>query len=214
MPFVDREDAGRRLAHALLPYRDQHPLVMALPRGGVPVGYQVARELGAPLDVVIARKIGAPGQPEFGIGAIAPGGIQMLDEHTLRTFGFTRQQLQPAIQRETEELERRERRFRGDLPYPDLVGKTVILVDDGLATGVTARAAIAFLRQRHPGRLVLAVPVGAPETVRALAPLVDDLVCLETPAYFGAVGAWYQHFEQTSDEEALRLLDLARREAA
>lgn len=214
MPFQDRQEAGQRLAQALGRFRDQHPVVMALPRGGVPVAVAVSQTLQAPLDVVIARKIGAPGQPEFGIGAIAPGNVRILDERTLGLFGFRAEQLAPTMAHERHELARRERLFRGDRPYPDLSGRTVILVDDGLATGVTARAAIAFLRKLQPARLVLAVPVGAPETVAAMRPLVDELVCLETPASFGAVGAWYRNFAQTTDEEVIRLLREANRDVA
>ena len=212
MHFRDRQDAGRQLGRLLLRYRDAAPAVLALPRGGVPVGYEVARALGAPLDVLVARKIGAPSQPELGIGAIAPGGVIVLDERTVAALGVTEAELEAIAARETAEMERRLARYRGDRPPPELRDRTVIVVDDGLATGVTARAAVASVRLEEPRAVVLAVPVAAPESARAFGPLVDDLVAVIMPHDFRAVGLWYEDFEQTSDEEVLDLLARARRD--
>ena len=210
--FRDRQDAGQRLAERLTHYRDEQPIVLALPRGGVPVGYEIARSLGAPLDVFLVRKLGAPGHRELGIGAVAWGGLTILNEAAIRALGITRAQIEAIAVEEAAELERRLRRFRGDRPLPDVRGRTVILVDDGLATGVTALAAIRAIRELQPRRIVLAVPVCAPETAEALRPEVDDLICVETPPEFFAVGFWYRNFDQTVDEEVVDLLDRARRE--
>ena len=211
-PFRDREDAGRRLAGRLVRYRDERPIVFALPRGGVPVGYEISRALGVPLEVFVARKLGAPGQPEFGIGAVAPGGVRILNGDVVRRLGIPEDYLERVTQRETAEVERRLRHFRGDRPEPDVRDRTVILVDDGLATGVTARAAVAALRQREPRRLVLAAPVCASQTAELLGPEVDELVCLEAPSDLGAIGFWYRDFAQTSDGEVIELLERSRRE--
>ena len=211
-PFRDREDAGRRLAGRLVRYRDERPIIFALPRGGVPVGYEISRALGVPLEVFVARKLGAPGQPEFGIGAVAPGGVRILNGDVVRRLGIPEDYLERVTQRETAELERRLRHFRGDRPEPDVRDRTVILVDDGLATGVTARAAVAALRQREPRRLVLAAPVCASQTAELLGPEVDELVCLEAPSDLGAIGFWYRDFAQTSDGEVIELLERSRRE--
>ena len=212
MHFRDRRDAGRQLGQLLLRYRDAAPVVLALPRGGVPVGYEVARALGAPLDVLVARKIGAPSQPELGIGAIAPGGVIVLDERTVAALGVTEAELEAIVARETAEMERRLARYRGDRAPPELRDRTVIVVDDGLATGVTARAALASVRLEEPRAVVLAVPVAASESARAFGALVDDLVAVLMPHDFRAVGLWYEDFEQTSDEEVLDLLDRARQD--
>jgi putative phosphoribosyl transferase len=211
-PFEDREDAGRRLAERLSRYRDERPVVFALPRGGVPVAYEISRSLGVPLEVLVARKLGAPGQPEFGIGAVAPDGVRVLNEEVVRRLGIPEEYIERITQRETAEVERRIRYFRGDRPVPGVRGRTVILVDDGLATGVTARAAIKALRRQEPRRLVLAAPVCAAQTAELLAPEVDELVCLEAPADLGAIGFWYRDFAQTPDEEVVELLERARRE--
>jgi putative phosphoribosyl transferase len=208
--FDDRRDAGRRLAARLSDYRGQDVLVLALPRGGVPVGYEVARHLNAPLDVFIARKLGAPNQPELGIGAVAPGGVLVLDMETIQHLGIPDDAIARVASRELDEMERRMRRFRGEREMPAVEGRTVILVDDGLATGVTASAAIRALRQMTPARLVLAVPVCAPQTAQALRAQVDDLVYVEMPHNFGAVGLWYRNFDQTTDEEVVDLLSSAR----
>jgi len=211
-PFKDREDAGRRLAERLSRYRDERPEVFALPRGGVPVGYEISRSLGVPLEVLVARKLGAPGQPEFGIGAVAPDGVRVLNEEVVRRLGIPDEYIERITERETAEVERRLRHFRGERPEPEVRGRTVILVDDGLATGVTARAAIKALRRRGPRRLVLAAPVCAAQTAELLAPEVDELVCLEAPPDLGAIGFWYGDFAQTPDEEVIELLERSRRE--
>lgn len=214
MVFKDRAAAGRRLAESLQEFRNENPIVLALPRGGVPVGYEVARALNAPLDVMIARKLGAPGQPELGIGAIAPGGVRVLNEEAIDMLGIREAEIEAIAAEEERELARRLRRFRGDRPPPALRGRTVILVDDGLATGVTAKAAIGAIRKEEPRRIIFAVPVCASDTARSLSEEVDALVCLEAPPSFGAVGLWYQNFEQTSDEEVLEWLERAREETA
>jgi predicted phosphoribosyltransferase len=213
MIFQDRRDAGRQLARRLTHLRGQDAIVLALPRGGIVVGYEIARALGTPLDVIVARKLGAPGNPEFGFGAIAPGGVRFLDEQTVGWLGLSEEQIDRIAAEEALEMERRLRRYRGGRPLPDVRQRAVILVDDGLATGVTARAAIRAIRRWEPGHLVLAVPVSAPDTARAVSSEVDELVCLETPPGFMAVGQYYMDFEQTSDEEVIELIERARREA-
>ncbi|HEX2729058.1 MAG TPA: phosphoribosyltransferase family protein, partial [Rubrobacteraceae bacterium] len=187
-------------------------IVLALPRGGVPVGYEVARALRAPLDVIVARKLGAPGQPELGIGAVAPGGARVLNEEILPWLDLSDEYLEALERNGAIEVERRMRLFRGERPMFEVKDKTAILVDDGVATGVTARAAIEYLVQQEPGRLVLAVPVCAAQTIEELRSEVDDLVCLNVPAALWAIGYWYENFEQVSDEEVIELLRRARRE--
>ena len=211
--FEDRRDAGRQLAANLMPYREQYPIVLALPRGGVVIGFEIAEALQAPLDILVARKLGAPGQPELGIGAIAPGGVIVLDELAVRYLGISQQELDRTIAAETQEMERRLHLYRGDRAALDVADKTAILVDDGLATGVTARAAIHSLRQLRPRRIVLAVPVCAPQTAEAIGPEVEDLICPLQPAQFRAVGLWYRNFEQVSDEEVVALLQRANQDA-
>ncbi|HET7600365.1 MAG TPA: phosphoribosyltransferase family protein [Gemmatimonadales bacterium] len=208
MPFTDRLDAGRRLAEALRPLATEHPVVLALPRGGVPVGWVVARRLGAPLDVLVARKLGAPGQPELAIGAIAAGAVY-LDRDVIALLGVSDRYVEAVKAEEAHELERREREYRRGRPPVAVAGRTVILVDDGLATGATARAAIASLRGREARRVVFAVPVGAPESVAALRPDVDELVCLETPSRFRAVSLAYDDFTPTTDAEVREYLETA-----
>jgi putative phosphoribosyl transferase len=211
-PFEDRREAGRRLAEKLSRFKDERPVVFALPRGGVPVGYEISRALEAPLDVFVSRKLGAPGQPEFGIGAVAAGGVRVLNEDVLSRLGIPDDYVEQITARETAEVERRLRYFRGERPEPDVGGRTAILVDDGLATGVTARAAVEALRSSGPQRLILAAPVCAAQTAQLLGPEVDELVCLESPSDLGAIGFWYKNFEQTSDEEVVELLERARSE--
>ncbi len=206
----NREDAGRRLAERLAKYREESPVVLALPRGGVPVGYEISRALNAPLDVFVARKLGAPGREEFGIGAVAQGGVRVFNERAVRALDISEEYIEQTAQRETAEIERRLQLLRGDRPEPEVRGRTVILVDDGLATGVTALAAIRALHQRAPRRLILAAPVCAAQTTEALRSEVDDLVCLEAPSDLMAIGLWYQDFEQVSDEEAMELLEGAQ----
>lgn len=205
--FQDREEAGHRLAVELVRYREESPVVFALPRGGVPVGYEVARALEAPLDVVVARKLGAPGQPELGIGAVAPGGVRLLNQHAVQQLGIPEDYLESITEEENEEVRARLHRLRGERPEIGLEGRTAILVDDGLATGVTARAAIQYLRGREPREIVLAAPVCAVQTAEVISEEVEELVVLEIPAELGAIGFWYRSFEQVSDEEVLELLE-------
>jgi putative phosphoribosyl transferase len=212
-PFRDRKDAGRRLAKRLERYREESPIVLALPRGGVPVAYEISRALHAPLDVFLSRKLGAPGREEFGIGAVAQGGVRLLNERAVEALEIPKEYIERAAKEETEEIERRLRLLRGEgRPDPEVEGRTVILVDDGIATGVTVRAAIEALRQLHPRRLVLAVPVCAEQTTETLRSEVDELICLEAPSNLMAISLWYRNFEQTSDEEVIELLEHARRE--
>jgi predicted phosphoribosyltransferase len=211
--FLDRRDAGRQLAAKLDGYRDQSTIVVALPRGGVPVGDEIARALDAELDVLVARKLGAPGNPEFAMGAIAPG-VTWLEEATVRALAIPRDFISSVVAREETEMHRRELEFRPGRPPLDVVGRTVILVDDGLATGATAIAAIESLRRRKPKTLVLAVPVAAPDTLTALRPRVDDLVCLDAPLFFRAVGQAYVDFAPTTDQEVVEILRGRHVEAA
>jgi putative phosphoribosyl transferase len=215
MLFTDRVEAGRFLASKLSEYAD-HPevLVLALPRGGVPVAFEVARALRAPLDVFLVRKLGVPGHPELAMGAIASGGVRVLNEDVVGALGISRDVIEAVAAVEEQELERRERIYRGGRPPPDVRGRTVILVDDGLATGSTMRAAVAALRQHGPDRIVVAVPVGAPETCEEFRSEADDVVCARTPEPFYAVGLWYGDFSQTTDEEVHDLLDRAAEELA
>jgi putative phosphoribosyl transferase len=211
--FTDRHTAGRELAELLRPLAAERPVVLGLARGGVPVAFEVARALGAPLDVLVVRKIGAPGNPEYGIGAIAEGPgerhVQVLNERAVRELWISHEELESAIARAGAEVDARVERYRAGRPLPDLEGRTVIVVDDGLATGGTARAALQALRAARPGRLVLAVPVGAPDTCRSFASIADDVVCPLQPELFSAVGLWYDDFTQTSDAEVQHLLATA-----
>jgi len=205
--FRDRSQAGRRLATVLQPYASRpNLLILALPRGGVPVGYEVARALNAPLDVMLVRKLGVPGHEELAMGAIASGGIRILSDDVVSAFGIPEHVVATIAANEEEELNRRERIYRDGRPPPEVKGRTVILVDDGLATGSTMRAAAAALRTQHPERLVIAVPVAPPETCAALQSEVDDVVCARAPEPFFAVGNWYDDFSQISDDEVRRLL--------
>lgn len=207
MRFLDREDAGRRLAEALDFVKGRRGLlVLAVPRGGVVVGSVVARALKAPLDIVIARKIGAPGNPELAIGAVAADGTVVVDEETVASLGVSQGYIEAATEREREEIERRLRAYRGDRPPLDVVGKTLVVVDDGVATGATTLAAVRYLRKQNPRELILAVPVGPPDTVHMLSREVDRAVVLATPEFFWAVGAYYERFDQTSDQEVINLM--------
>ena len=208
--FRDRAEAGRELAGRLATHAADDPIVLALPRGGVAVGYEVAIGVDAPLDVVVARKLGAPQQPELAIGAIAPGGIVILDETTARYLNVSERALDEMVRREMIEMERRIRLYRGNRPAPDLRGRTVIVVDDGLATGLTARAAVASVRRQGPSSVILASPVCARETAMGLRADVDNAVCLMIPPDFQAVGLWYEDFSQLTDDEVVVLLESAR----
>ena len=205
MRFQDRVDAGRRLADALGGRDLRGAVVLALPRGGVPVGAQIAEAIGAPLEVFVARKIGAPGRPEYGIGAIAEGGAPLFDPWAVRALGLSEERLAELAEAEARELARRVRRYRGGRPLPPLDGRHVVLVDDGLATGVTAEAALRSLRDQGVTQLTLAVPVCAPDSSERLRALAE-VVCLWRPADFRAVGLWYEEFGQTGDDEVLAAL--------
>jgi len=204
--FRDRAEAGRALAAELSSYKNRNDvIVFALPRGGVPVAYEVARALGAPLDVFLVRKLGVPGHEEYAMGAIAEGGAMVLSEGVIRELHIPQRAVEATVQKERAELERRARLYRSG-PPPQVRGRTVILVDDGLATGSSMRAAVAALRSLDPARIVVAVPVAARETCEALRQEADEVVCARTPEPFYAVGLWYEDFEQTSDEEVGELL--------
>jgi putative phosphoribosyl transferase len=208
--FRDRTEAGRLLAERLRGYAGRDDVVvLALPRGGVPVAYEVAKELGAPLAVFVVRKLGVPGYKELAMGAIASGGVVVLDEGLVRRLGINRTQLEDAIAREAQELERRENAYDGRRGPPKLERKTVILVDDGLATGSTMRAAAMAVRELKPARVVVAVPVAAAEACDDFRDVVDEVVCQVTPRPFHAVGLWYEDFSQTSDDEVRELLERA-----
>jgi len=211
--FYDRHDAGRSLAQALLQHRDWNdPVVLALPRGGVPVAFEVAAVLDAPLDVLVVRKIGHPQHEEFALGAIASGGVTVMNaEQDGMLGGVADADVQRIIVREQAELARRESIYRDDCDEVAVAGREVIVVDDGLATGATMRAAVQSLRQRGPASITVGVPVGAAESVDALRALADDVVCVRIPEPFRAVGEWYAQFPQTSDEEVRTLLARARR---
>jgi putative phosphoribosyl transferase len=209
--FQDRAAAGRVLAQRLTNYAGSPDLVvLALPRGGVPVGFQVARSLRAPLDLLPVRKLGVPGREELAMGAIASDGTQVVNRRVVRELGIAEDTLQAVAAAEHQELERRERAYRDQRPRPELTGKVVIVVDDGLATGATMWAAVAAIRRQRPARVVVAVPVGAASTCQQLQQVADDVVCASTPALFVAVGQAYHDFAQTTDEEVRALLDAAR----
>jgi predicted phosphoribosyltransferase len=211
MLFANRREAGRMLASLLMKYANRDDvLVLALPRGGVPVGFEVARALKAPLDVFIVRKLGVPGHDELAMGAIATGGVRVLNDDVVIPFELEPEVIDAVAAREEKELVRRERLYRGARPAPDVQGRTVILVDDGLATGSTMRAAVAALRKQGPARIVVAVPVAAPETCEEFKTEVDEAVCAATPLMFNGVGRWYEDFSQTTDEEVHELLAQAR----
>lgn len=207
--YRDRADAGRRLAAELAPWRGSSPLVLALPRGGVVLALEVARSLGAPLDILVVRKLGAPYHPEFGIGAVAQGDVVVVDEESVEALHVTPEAFDEILARERLEMERRLDHYRGDRPLPDVRGRTVILVDDGIATGGTARAAIRAVRQMGAREVVLAAPVGAPDAVNMLAREADAVVCPVQPEAFRAVGLWYDRFDQVEDAEVVRTLNEA-----
>ncbi len=213
--FRDRSDAGRELAGRLGEYADRTDvLVLGLPRGGVPVAFEVARALSAPLDVFVVRKLGLPHHEELAMGAIAMGGARVLDRSLIAQAGVSEAEIERVTRREEIELERRQKQYRGDRPLPDIAGRTVILVDDGLATGSSMRVAVDALRAEHTGKIVVAVPIAPEETCEMLRAAVDEVVCALTPEPFYAVGLWYRDFSQTSDEEVRDLLERAREELA
>lgn len=211
--FEDRQDAGRALAERLSDYAGRPDvIVLALPRGGVPVGAEVARALGAPLDVLVVRKLGLPGQEELAMGAIASGGVRVLNEEVVSLTGVPREVIDRVAEEEGRELERREAAYRGDRPPPDVAGRTVILVDDGIATGSTLRAAVEALRKQGPARIVVAVPTAPKAACEALGEVADEVICVTTPEPFSAISLSYRSFPQMSDEEVREIL--APREAA
>jgi predicted phosphoribosyltransferase len=208
LQFTDRLEAGHTLARLLAGYLDaRDAVVLALPRGGVPVGFEVARTLHLPLDVLVVRKLGVPGHEEYAMGAIASGGVRATNPDA--SVGFPAEAVEEAAQREIRELERRERRYRGDRPALDVARRIVILVDDGMATGSTMLAAVRAVRERGPKRVVVAVPIASGEACEAMRKEADEVICALTPQPFIAVGMWYSRFDQTTDEEVRRLLDLA-----
>lgn len=213
--FKDRGHAGKLLAQRLSAYANRPDvLVLALPRGGVPVGFAIAQALGVELDVMLVRKLGMPGKEEYAMGAIGAGGVRVIQAGLVESGLVTLADIEDASARELAEIARRDRLYRAGRPAPELAGRCVILVDDGIATGATLRAAIEVVRQGAVARLVVAAPVGAPQSVAALAAEVDEMVCLATPSQFHAVSQWYRHFDQTSDEEVQDLLTLAWRQQA
>jgi putative phosphoribosyl transferase len=206
--FKDRCDAGRFLAEKLKHLANNpNVVILALPRGGVPVAFEIARELNVPLDIFIVRKLGVPIYEELAMGAIASGGVRVLNEDVIRKLGITKRMIDAATAEQHLELERREHQYRRDRPTLDVTGRIAVLVDDGLATGATMRAAVQALQRRNPARIVVAVPVGAAETCQEFEEEVDEVVCGKRPQNFGAVGAWYETFTQTTDEEVCELLD-------
>lgn len=210
MLFKDRADAGRRLAGELPGYGGRTDvIVLGLPRGGVPVAFEVAKALKAPLDIFLVRKLGVPGQKELAMGAIAPGGVRVLNRDVVQALNISDEIIEAIAAEEQQELERREQAYRGDRPKPDVRGRTVILVDDGLATGASMRAAVIALRAQEPAGTIVAVPTAAPETCEALKDEVDEIVCLATPQPFLGIGASYEEFSQMTDEEVRELIEQA-----
>ena len=208
--FKDRADAGRVLAQHLTEYVNRNDVViLALPRGGVPVGYAVARALQAPMDIYLVRKLGAPGQEELAMGAIASGGVMVLNQQVVRTLNIPDRVIEQVAHKEREELMRREEMYRDDHPRLDVTGRVAILVDDGLATGASMQAAAASLKARRPRKIVVAVPVGAPDTCQRIEQQVDEVVCAVTPQPFYGVGQWYDHFDQMTDDEVREILSEA-----
>ncbi|MEN6623460.1 MAG: phosphoribosyltransferase [Smithella sp.] len=208
--YKDRVQAGKYLAKKLEQYaKNPDAVVLGLPRGGVVVAYEVARELQLPLDIFLVRKLGVPGYEELAMGAIASGGVRVMNEDVLRMINISQDKIEAAVKKEEKELERREKAYRGDRPGIDLKSKILILIDDGLATGATMRAAVSALYKQQPRKIVMAVPVASPETCESFKSKVDDLVCAMTPAYFHAVGEWYEYFPQNTDEEVQQLLHRA-----
>jgi putative phosphoribosyl transferase len=214
--FRDRVEAGRILAHRLTKYADQRPIVLGLPRGGVPVAFEVAKALKAPLDVYVVRKLGVPGHEELAMGAIASGDVRVLNKRVIEDLRISEEAIEAETRKEQQEVQRRERLYRGDRPPLDVSNRTVVLVDDGIATGSTIKAAIAALKKQKAGRIVVAVPVAPASTIEELKREVDEVICVSTPEFFYAISLWYEEFPQTSDEEVSELLKQAemKKEAA
>lgn len=208
--FNDRTDAGKRLAERLSEYANREDvLILALPRGGVPVAFEVAKELNLKMDIFIVRKLGVPGNEELAMGAIASGNIRVLNEDVIRSFRIPQTEIDESTANELRELERRERIYRKNRLMPKISGSTVILIDDGLATGATMRAAVAAVKTKNPAKVIIAVPVAAPDTCNDFGSEVDEVICVATPEPFYGVGAWYEDFSQTTDKEVCELLDRA-----
>jgi predicted phosphoribosyltransferase len=209
-PFRDRREAGRLLAPLLRHYAGRNDVVvLALPRGGVPIAYEVAVAIGAPLDVFTVRKLGVPGHEEFAMGAIASGGASVLDEGVIAGLGISHNEVVRITEQERQELERREHLYRDHRTYPELDGKIVILVDDGIATGASMLVAVSALRQKDPAKIIVAIPVAPVDSCALLRKYADELICYSTPERFGGVGAWYEDFSQVSDDEVRTLLNQA-----
>jgi putative phosphoribosyl transferase len=206
-PFADRKEAGQKLALKLQHLRGQDVIVLALPRGGVPVAFEIAKVLKIPLEVFQVRKLGTPGQEELAMGAIASGGVRVLNENIIKSLRIDERSLEEEVAKEQTELQRRETLYRGTAPFPLLDNKTVIVVDDGIATGATIRAAVKALRQHQPAKIIVAAPTSARDTYQTLRTEADEVVCLATPEPYIAVGVWYDHFPQTSDDEVRALLE-------
>lgn len=210
--YQNREEAGRILAQELVPFAKQNDvIVLALPRGGVPVAFEIAKALHAPLDVFIVRKLGVPGHSELAMGAIAMGGVSVLNDDIVKSLNITHEEIEAITQKELQELERRKHSYRSDEPFPSLQDKIIILVDDGIATGATMRVAIKALRKLKADKIIVAVPVAAEDTCEDIQKLADGLICPLRPQQFYAVGAWYNDFAQTEDDEVFRLLKDARK---
>jgi putative phosphoribosyl transferase len=208
MPFRDRSDAGRKLAKALAAYKDQRPVILALPRGGVPVAAEVATSLHAPLDLVLVRKIGLPIQPELAMGAVVDGGTPIIvrNDDVIAVAGVDEAEFKAICDGELAQIERRRLRYLGDRERADVTGRTVIVIDDGIATGATTRAALRAIRMRNPAKLVLAVPVAPTDNLAALRSEADEVICLEDHEFFGAIGAYYANFDQVADDDVIALL--------
>ena len=209
MPFKNRSEAGQKLARALSHYKDQHPVILALPRGGVPVAAEVAAALDAPLDLILVRKIGVPFQPELAMGAVVDGGAPIIvrNEDVIQSAGIDEAQFKAVCDGELAEIERRRQRYLGGRERVDVVGRTVVVIDDGIATGATMRAALRATRVRNPKKLVLAVPVASSESIVTMREEADEVICLEDHEFFGAIGFYYRDFRQVSDEEVIEMLD-------
>ena len=212
--FTDRVDAGKRLASALSNFSGKKGIVLAIPRGGVPVGFEIAKTLKIPLDVIIPRKIGAPDNPELAIGAVAEDGTAILDDNLVKYLAVSREYIKEEIERQKQEIQRRLETYRQDSSYPNLKGFDVIVVDDGIATGSTMKAALASVKNRGAASITVAVPVGPPSTIEELEEVADRVVCLYTPEYFQAIGQFYNDFRQTTDEEVIKLLQESKQKLA